>query len=523
MDQEAGGVIKSRELSPFAFAVIAGLFCFGWALLAWLTVIPNQDMLADAVQVQSLFVDPRIVLSFPGQKHAGPVEYPFQLLAEFIAPANFYVHTFPRVLFAFLTGFFTAKLFLVFFPQAKRWAFLTAIAVGPAIIHGLSGPQGNSVGVWWLVGNYDTSWLLVVIGTLLFAKGTKHKLGWQIPVAGILIGLGFFAHPNVIILLIPLGTLTVLLLRPKVSMLLYLILGFALGIVPSLISYLFFTGNNTWDPSRIPFFVRDFYLNSLGLNGIPDYISVVLPYAIGFPTSQTIFNGYVQSAATWCLLVIFSSASIVGWLRALKKRIWPAPIIHLATAWVAAALGIMLFVTFVDTVWFYATSLSILFWITVGALPTAIKPRTLAISLTVSVLAIESISMLTHNWTYLTTIPHNVIEKAKYQIDIRETAQQLQSAGVQLVYGSYLDVIPISYGSSFDLHPISPRYNRFPLTEGELDTQFLIAINAEPTELWGIEAIDIAKNDCVFQESISTRKFSYETYLCRGRSISPKQ
>jgi len=78
-----------RKLSPRNFAIFAGLACSSWAFLAWLSVIPNQDILADAVQVQPLFTDPGIVLSFPGQKHAGPIEYPFQLLAESVAPGNF--------------------------------------------------------------------------------------------------------------------------------------------------------------------------------------------------------------------------------------------------------------------------------------------------------------------------------------------------------------------------------------------------------------------------------------------------
>ena len=514
-------VTLNHKLSPLAFSVIAGLACFGWALVAWLTVIPNQDILADAVQVQSLFTDPRIVLSFPGQKHAGPIEYPFQLLAELIAPANFYVHTFPRVIFAFLTGFFTARLFLVLFPQAKHWAFLAAIALGPAIIHGLSGPENNPVGVWWLVGNYDTSWLLVVIGTLLFSRGVARESRWLTVLAGIVIGLGFFAHPNVIILLIPLGTLAFLIFRPRICSVLMLLLGFVVGIIPSLTSYFFFTGNNTWDPSRIPFFVRDFYLNSLGLNGIPDYISVVLPYAFGLPASQSVINGTIQSIFTGVVLLAFTLTALIGWLWALHTRIWPSQLVLIATTWISAALGIMFFVTFVDTVWFYATSLSILFWVTVGALPTIIKPRAVALALTSVILAIEALSMFTHNWTYLTGISENIQEKSLYQDEIRETAQILQNAGVQIIYGSYLDVIPISYGSSYELRPISVRYNRFPLSENEIGEQFLVAIDAFPKEPWGFEALKVVDLNCAFQRRIETPLSTFDTYICPGVSISP--
>jgi len=513
-------VIKEREASPAKFPVFAGLACFAWAFIAWLTVIPNQDMLADAVQVQSLFSDPRLVLSFPGQKHAGPVEYPFQLLAELIAPGNFYVHTFPRLIFAFLTGFFTAKLFLALFPRAKHWAFLAAIAFGPAIIHGLSGPEGNTVGVWWLVGNYDTSWLLVVIGTLLFIKGASSETKWLISIAGIVIGLGFFAHPNVVILLIPLGTLTFLILRPRLQSLSLVFLGFAIGIMPSLASYFFFTGNNTWDPSRPPFFVREIYLNSLGLNGIPDYINVVLPYAFGLPSSQFLLSGSVQSALTWLFLIAFVLTATIGWIQALWRGVWPHQLVLLSTSWLAAALGIVFFVTFVDTVWFYATSLAILFWLTIGALPTLIKPHYLAILLTTAVLTLEATSMLTHNWSYLTNFSKNLEQKAIFQYDIRKTAQQLQGQGIEIVYGSYLDVIPISYGSLFALQPISVRYNRFPLTPDAIDVNYLIAINVHPTDSWGEEALQVVQKKCMFQNTLETSLFTYDTYECPGYVIS---
>jgi hypothetical protein len=516
-------VNHQRTLSPNRFALIAGTACFFWAFLAWLSVIPNQDMLADAVQVQSLFTDPRIVLSFPGQKHAGTIEYPFQLIAESIASGNFYVHTFPRVFFAFLTGFFTAKLFLELFPTAHKWAFLTAIAVGPAIIHGLSGPEGNPVGVWWLVGNYSTSWLLIVIGAYLFARSTI-KQSWKLQLlSGFIIGLGFFAHPNVIILIIPLGVLTILVMRSRIKSSLLLMSGVFVGIIPSLISYFFYSGNNTWDPSRAPFFVRDFYLNALGLNGIPDYISVVFPYALGFPASQTLISGQLQSTVTLVFALVITFTTVIGWLYSLKTNEWPAPIILVATAWFAAILGILFFVTFVDTVWFYATSLAILFWITVGVLPSAIKPKPLAIGLTIIILALTATSMFSHNWNYISQIPAGIENKSSYQSEIKQTANGLLDSGVEVIYGSYLDVIPIAYGSSFQLRPLSVRYNRFPLTAQESLQKYIVAVNSSPTDSWGEEGLAIASTKCLKRGDFSGAKTDYDIFQCPGSVISEFQ
>lgn len=508
-----------RRLSSTTFALLAGFACFTWAFIAWLAVIPNQDMLADAVQVQSLFNDPRLVLSFPGQKHAGTIEYPLQILAEAVAPGNFYVHTFPRVIFAFLTGFFTAKLFLRLFPTAKHWSFLTAIFIGPAIIHGLSGPEGNEVGVWWLVGNYDTSWLLVVIGTLFFSTGIARDSRWLTLLSGVVIGLGFFAHPNVILLIIPLGTLALLVLRPSIGKLLLLASGLLLGIIPSLVSYFFYSGNNTWDPSRIPFFVRDFYLNALGLNGIPDYISVVLPYAFGLPSSQNYISGSAQSTLTWILAIASISTALIGWIYYARQWRWPSDIVVIATSWSAAILGIMLFVTFVDTVWFYATSLSILFWITLGILPTAVSPKWLAISITVALLILEGFSMVTHNWRFYSNLPAKIEAKRDYQSDIKAEADALQREGVQIIYGSYLDVIPIAYASSFDIRPLSVRYNRFPLNQGEENLIYKVAIVSEPRDEWGKEGLAIVTNDCSPYGLIEEKNREFLIFNCQGQAI----
>jgi len=506
-------------LSSTGFAILAGFFCFMWAFIAWLSVIPNQDILADAVQVQSLFHDPRVVLSFPGQKHGGPVEYPFQILAELLAPGNFYVHTFPRVIFAFLTGFFTAKLFMQLFPKAQRWSFLVAILIGPTIIHGLSGPEGNTVGVWWLVGNYSTSWLLVVLGSYLFTRSTL-KGGWRIPVSGVLIGLGFFAHPNVTILILPLGVLILLITRPAIRQIVLLLGGFLVGIVPAVLSYLFFTGNNTWDPSRVPFFVRDIYLNSLGLNGIPDYISVVLPYAFGLPPSQNFISGPAQSGVTWLLVLAVIVIATTGWIMAIRTRTWPRNFVLISTAWCGAIFSIVLFVTFVDTVWFYATSLSVLFWMTMGALPTAISPRWLAVSITIAFLTLEGTSMVTHNWVFYKDLPAHIESKRQYQSEITFQAELLRNRGVQVVYGSYLDVIPISYASSFELRPISVRYDRFPLMGSEIDQTFTTAVNANPTDPWGEEGLRIASSSCQPLESLSISSAQYIIYSCPGQVIS---
>ena len=191
------------------FALTSGGICFIYAFIAWLTVVPNQDILADGIQAQSLLVNPRLVLAFPGQKHGGPLEYPFTILGDWIAPGNYFSNGAVRPVLAFLTGFVVAKLFLKLFPKSPKWGFLAAVAVGPTIMHGMLGPEGNPVGVWWLQPNWDVAWLLVAAGALV-VTGLNTTSKSKSVVAGLLISLGFYAHPAIVLLIVPLIFLTLM-------------------------------------------------------------------------------------------------------------------------------------------------------------------------------------------------------------------------------------------------------------------------------------------------------------------------
>jgi hypothetical protein len=66
-----------------------------------------------------------------------------------------------------------------------------------------------------------------------------------------------------------------------------------------------------------------------------------------------------------------------------------------------------------------------------------------------------------------------------------------------VIFGSYYDAIPIGYASGGQLRTITNRYNRFPLTQQELDGGPLsVAINKQPSEDWGIESLDHVQREC---------------------------
>lgn len=516
------------------FALASGFICFLWAFMAWLTVIPNQDILADGIQAQSLISDPRIVLAFPGQKHGGPLEYPFTVLAEFIAPGNYFANAAIRPVLAFVTGFLVAKLFHKLFPEAPHWAFLFAIALGPTIIHGMLGPEGNPVGVWWLQPNWDMAWLLVTGGALIIATslGSLHesKQSQKVKVirfltGGLLVGLGFFAHPAIILLIVPLAALVILRSHWMPLGILFSLVGAAIGVLPAAISYIVNAGVNTWDPSHGAFISVSYYRAMggavLGLDGVPDYMMALIPYGFGFAPSQIGITGTMQSAFVWLVLITFLVIAILTGFRSIQRRKALPPVGAVAVSWIIAVLTLIVFITFVDPVWIYSSGYSILFWLTVGALPSFFTLRWLGITVTSIVLLLEGFSTLTHNFDFYSEFSQRIDQKVDTMQRNQELAQLLVDRDVDVIFGSYYDAIPIGYASGMTLRTITSRYNRFPLSPSELELPSIrIAVNQQPTEDWGVESLELIESQCNFVEKLETgRSTLLGVYDCDPRVL----
>ena len=498
-----------------------------WAFIAWLTVTPNQDILVDGIQAQTLIQDPRIVLSFPGQKHGGPLEYPATILAEWLAPGNYFANAAIRPILAFVTGYLVARLFLRLFPQAPRWAFLVAVAVGPTIIHGQLGPESNAVGVWWLQPNWDMAWLLVTGGALLIAGVRDSQRGVaRALLGGLLVGLGFWAHPAIVLLIVPLATLILLVARPPVRAIAWGLAGAIIGIIPAGISYIVNAGINTWDPSHGAFIAVDYYRGMggavLGLDGIPDFMFALLPYGIGLSPSQDVINGTVQSLLMWLFVVVIVLTSALSVIAAVRQRRWLSPRGAVAIAWLASMISMFVFITFVDPVWIYSSGLAILFWLSIGVLPALISPHTLGISITGVILAVVGLSTISHNWWYLSSLPDGFSSKVDTQEENKRIADALVANDVQVIYGSYYDVVPVGYASGLRLRTITTTYNRFPLTPSEAAFDSIrVAVNAEPTHPWGQEALDAVRADCTAASPVAaTDPISYEIFDCPATVLS---
>jgi hypothetical protein len=493
------------------FPISAGLLCFAWAFMAWLTVIPNQDLLADGIQVQSLIHDPRIVLSFPGQKHGGVIEYPFNVLAEWIAPGNYFLESAVRPIFAFLTGFFAARLYLTYFTRAPRWSFLLAVAVGPTVLHGMAGPADNPVGVWWLNANYDLAWLFVILGFWLLGRevtpspfpSTKTPRVWMFLVSGIVIGLGFYQQPTSIMLIIPMSVLFLLRFPIHLRQLLLLLVGGAIGIIPSILSYIL-APVTTWNPSHFPVFQPKLALASLGIDGIPNYVVALLPSALGFGPASTSGAAKLQTLVTALFLASMVICAAAGTIVAIRRQGRVTAGTAIAITWLAVAAGIVFFGIFVDPVWFYSAHLAIILWMSIGLLPQVAPKSRLGVLVTWITITLIAIATVTLNADWYSSMFKRISAKQEYLHGIAADARQAELLGADYAFGSYYDVLPLGYGSGGQIRIVSSTYNRFPLTEESLPARVRVAVNSQPNDDWGRESLAHAYSECAAVASFTS-------------------
>jgi len=505
------------------FALTSGIICLAYALFALMTVIPNQDILADAIQAQSILTDPRIVLAFPGQKHGGPLEYPAAVVAEWIFPGNYFANGLVRPFIAFFIGFVAAKLFVVLFQGAPKWAFLLSVLSGPTVMHGLIGSEENPVGVWWLQPNWVLGWLFTVSGAYAVAMALRSvdQKSWSVRITylagGLLIGLGFYSHPAIILLIVPLMVLVLLRGKLRIMGTIIALTGAFLGVIPAAISYVVNAGVNTWDPSHGAFISWSYYKSIgsaiLGLDGRSEPAAGLLPFGFGLPPTTEVIPGGLQSFYIAFLLALIVLGSVVGIRRSLKSREPLGALGAISVSWASLVAMQFLFVTFINPVWLYSASYTILFWLTVGAIPVLFTPKWLAATLASLIIAVEALSLVSHNWTYFTSGPSALNEKIRVMDEKIRIAGELESEGVYAVFGSYYDAIPIGYASGSNLRTLTNRYNRFPLTESELKLDAVrIAINGSPTDEWGDESLAHVQKECSL--SVVPAVDNFEVWEC---------
>jgi hypothetical protein len=165
-------------------------------------------------------------------------------------------------------------------------------------------------------------------------------------------------------------------------------------------------------------------------------------------------------------------------------------------------------------VWIYSSGLAILWWITIGALPAAVPWRKVGAILAGLALLVAGASAVAHNSARLTSIPSHISETAERHAQLDRLADALVAGGVEVIYGSYYDVIPIGYASVYRLRTISSTYNRFPAQEGEFGDVVRLAVNTEPTDPWGTESLQRVQEQCELDDEADAALAGLAVYDC---------
>lgn len=482
-----------RRWVPWA----SGAACSAWALAALLTVIPDADRVADGIQVQSLLVHPRLVLAFPGQAHGGVLEYPFLLLAEWAAPGNYFAHSAIRVVLAFLTGFFAARLFLRLFPQAPSWSFIGAVISGPFVMHAITGPEGNPVGVMWIHANYPQSWVLTTAGAALLADAVAERervrAGLSI-VAGLLIGLGVYEQPGVLLLAVPLVVMIMLAFPHRMRVWAVAASASVVGMVLIVAAYLLHHRDSVYNPAHLPIPSLPATLTALGLDGLPHYVSGLLPAALGF---APIDDSPIRLVAR-ILVPLFAALIVVGLAVSLvryRRDRQATPAMLITVAWTLAMAGMAVMSWALSPVWFYAGCLGVLLWLSIGALPVAVRAPWGSVLAAASI-GLLATSTLVQAVPWYRSAPERFEAKVQHMEDLSQLADAIVAAGGTDVYGSFWDVMPLAYSSGGRLHPSAVYYNRFPLPAGAPDP-ITVFVNVQPTEYHGDDALTKVQQECI--------------------------
>lgn len=173
------------------------------------------------------------------------------------------------------------------------------------------------------------------------------------------------------------------------------------------------------------------------------------------------------------------------------------PSTALAHTRMTAFAGMVLCAMFVDSVWFHAIVLSVLLWLTIGAVPTVVKWRPTGYGASIGPIVLSAVSSVSQSWYLSRRAAELAVEKRRHPNQLRRAAHALKAAGAKCTYGSYYDVIPVGYASAQHFRTISNPYDCFPLQDKErVQSYVVVGVRDVHDGYWGEEALAHLEGQC---------------------------
>ena len=463
--------VRSLLRSPAAPLVVIVLALFAWSLHAYLTVWVDADVIAEAIAVQRWLSDPGLVLTYPGQRYGGVLEYPLVALAELIAPGSPYGFTLIRVLYLPFVGFAMAQSLRLLFPSVSLWPFAAAAAIGPAVLHGMMAIKDL----------YPLSWVLGSAGAWLVTRSVVrgHASRSGAIVGGLLVGLAAYEHPTSLLLTVPFLA-AVLLVRPGA---LRSVAWSAVGVLPGLALLVIAavtadpdsivydpasaTGSNIWTAFGLSLepnaWARAMVPNGWGVQStdLNYYLFALLPQ---FVINVVLFLGLLVAVAVVLRSIVRRRRG-----HALGERAF------LGAVWTTVLIEVIVLASVIPANFFYGAALAPLVWLTLELLPAALPQRSgwVAVGLVLALMFVTTLG------TFLALQPKlkdAVWFKQQRVNQVAAVADELTAAGITIVVGDYWETLPIMHASDGGVHAVTPGTDRFPLPSSVASVEQIVAV-----------------------------------------------
>lgn len=496
--------------------VMAAVFLVlaAWSGLSYLVIRVDSDILAEAIQVQRWLAEPFVVLSYPGQLYGGILEYPLIAIAETFFPGQVYAVTAIRILYLPIVGALGVYATSLLFPAWRLWPFIPAALAGPAVVHSMMAIKDL----------YPFSWLLAMIGVAItYSRWQRSAHSWWLLAGGAFMGLAIYQHPTSSLLAVPLAAAGFVKWAPRGRRLWWWVAGFAAGVSP-LIAARFGQGDVYVAYSPVRSGLPNVW-GAFGLDG-STWSTAIVPN--GWGLQYTDLNAWslpvgVQIVLNWMVFGFILGCTLLSVKTLIAERglssVSDARV--LAVMWGTIAVVLVAIVIVVPPVFFYGAALTVPVWMTVVAGINSVwsRPGVIAAIVVMVVAGITSIgSVLAWN----PALPGAIGYKMKQAEQVADVAEQIEQAGIDVVYGDYWETLPIVYASSGDLTAVTVPVSRFPFTVPDAAT-VVVAVPTGFTALPpGLERWTNAETAVGFVDANCTRlatdvvvdPFPIRTYEC---------
>jgi hypothetical protein len=454
-----------RDATPILVLFAALL---AWTTYAYLTVRVDGDILAEAIAVQRWLDSPYWTLSYPGQLYGGIAEYPFIALAESVAPGNVFGFTFIRIFYIPIAGVLLAVVFRLMYPARSLWPLALGAGAGPAAMHSMMAIKDL----------YPSSWLLTMIGVAIVAwQLARGRRAWLVVIGGVFIGLGVSQHPTALLLGAPLLAAMLVHWRAVPRDVIRVVIGGLFGLLPLVLGLLA-------QPDKIVVFepARQGLPNVLGALGLSwntdAWAQAIVP--IGWGVQFTDYNTFALPSGVQffvnAAIALTLIASVLLSIPALSRYLRSEPVRDtdaLIVLWGVTLLAVIVITLVTRPVWFYGTVLGFTTWFALGVI-VGLPRRSLGRGVAGAVILVMASTSIGAFLALRPSFPQSVNFKMDQAQQVQAIASDLEDAGIEYIFGSYWEVLPIAYASRGAVQPITVFTNRFPL-QGPLGDEILLA------------------------------------------------